>query len=660
MRGSTALSFALTLAGVVAFQADIRADSNRDGKVSIDDSSDLGESKQTWTEESGAMFLPNIGDTMGRCRDLNSGNEEALVKCNDASDDIQRAPQYLAPLKTVPIQDLGPGAVGKISVSDQAARSLVRVFRPKGDGWEIVTDETSFSAEELAKGLELGIDARGPRGHKIDGTRLWDGRATVEFTVIDGETNSTDSVAMRVAPLLTQTHQQRAVKVFASSTLKSDNQMLNQFQQIVKESGIEEPLHQVVGLTPFIQDLFETMYASIPGPDGAITSMPILLPAPANNYEWVTEAGGHVARQIRFTGVGMVTDVVPDDDNQETLDSMGNLETIPPYEFNGKKYPAGRIVVGANETAGRVPLSVPFLQAQEMQDPLLVDSTWLEIQHVDEFLQFLPAKTSPRGWRVMVADPLGALKILQDAKADGYGNDSYSSRPLTGKTPVVSLEKYLSPTLIKTNEECARRIQGTIDLLKRETGITDDDIMGVPVLYYKALDVQIPANGDFQVGAVYPNAINGLVLSDSAYVAPQQFGLINGTGTDIMQHAVEEVYKKAGFDVKFVDDWEMHEIKGDVHCATNVIREIPAPWWQPGQPEASPPEASPKASPSEGGQQMDPREREQKLCENIGKSLDECRPQVAECVFRARKEGITGQDEDETWKKIEECVKAVI
>lgn len=103
--------------------------------------------------------------------------------------------------------------------------------------------------------------------------------------------------------------------------------------------------------------------------------------------------------------------------NEETLDAMGNLETIPPYEFNGKNFSAGRIVMGANQTAGRMPLSLPFLQAQEMQDPLLIDTMWLEIQHVDEFLQFLPAKTpqTSRKWRVTVSDPLAALEILQGA-----------------------------------------------------------------------------------------------------------------------------------------------------------------------------------------------------------------------------------------------------
>ncbi|PMB67703.1 hypothetical protein BM221_005871 [Beauveria bassiana] len=65
----------------------------------------------------------------------------------------------------------------------------------------------------------------------------------------------------------------------------------------------------------------------------------------------------------------MVADVLAPMINEETLDSMGNLETIPLYEHNG-----------------RVPRVLPLLEAQEMQDLILVDSTWLEVQHVDEFI----------------------------------------------------------------------------------------------------------------------------------------------------------------------------------------------------------------------------------------------------------------------------------
>ncbi|KAM3528480.1 hypothetical protein MY4038_005892 [Beauveria bassiana] len=586
----------------------ILADSNRDGIVDVEGSTDRGPGKESWSNESGALFLPNIGDSSDRCRKLHE-LKDTLVKCNDASDDIQRAPKYLAPLRTVPTPGLNSSAVGRISVSDPLARKCVRIFRrwpsdqkstqreppapessrwwsifgkPKKveeseSGWKIVGEDTTFSAAELAQGLQLGIDARGPRGHLVaepdtDTIRPWDGRVTVQLVVTDGETTSTDSVMLRVAPLVTQNHLQRVTKVFASTNTDEYKVTLDGVASSAKSVGLKEPIHELFWITEFIQDLFETMYASIPGPNSSTINLPIILPAPMKRGSILGPSA--VAQQIRSTGVGMVTDVLPPEDNMETLDSMGNLETIPPYEFNGRNFSAGRIVVGANQTAGRVPLSLPFLQAQEMQDPLLVDTTWLEVQHVDEFLQFLPAET-PLKWRVMVSDPIGAVRVLQDAQAAGRGNSSYSSQPLSDVHSFGTIDQLVNSEFIQINEECARRIQGTIEMLKRETGISDSDVLRVPVLYGRVEDPKVPSNGDFQVAAIFPNAINGLVMTDSLYVAPKQWGPLDAAGVDVVQHAVEMVYKQVGYKVDFVDDLNYYRTKGDIHCATNVFRELP-------------------------------------------------------------------------------------
>jgi protein-arginine deiminase len=48
------------------FRPDIRADSNRDGVVDMKGNSDNG-NKAAWTPQSGAIFLPNIGDKHLRC-----------------------------------------------------------------------------------------------------------------------------------------------------------------------------------------------------------------------------------------------------------------------------------------------------------------------------------------------------------------------------------------------------------------------------------------------------------------------------------------------------------------------------------------------------------------------------------------------------------------
>ncbi|KAK7976582.1 hypothetical protein PG989_015045 [Apiospora arundinis] len=235
-----------TLGSVVATRAspraDIRADTNRDGTVDLEGDSDV-KGKQQWTASSGAVFLPNIGDTDRRCsKKALSGpalSNEALDDCNDASDNIQRAPQFLAPLKTVPLRGLAANAVGTVSVSDQTARDNVRIFRSDTGKWTFTDNDFQFSKEALEAGLELGIDARDTR--RPDG---WDGKVTVTFTVRGDNANSTDQVALRVAPVLTHHHLQPVEQVLAVAGNATDAPFINQFTQdlsaAVKGAGINQ------------------------------------------------------------------------------------------------------------------------------------------------------------------------------------------------------------------------------------------------------------------------------------------------------------------------------------------------------------------------------------------------------------------------------------
>ncbi|KAF1731215.1 Protein-arginine deiminase type-4 [Beauveria bassiana] len=243
-----------------------------------------------------------------------------------------------------------------------------------------------------------------------------------------------------------------------------------------------------------------------------------------------------------------------------------------------------------------------------------------------------------------------AVKILEGAKAEGHGDKPYKSQPETQEQKHFSVNKIFENGIKEANEECARRIAGTIEILKRETGISDDEIFRVPVLYTKILKPKIPSNGDFQVGARYPNGVNGLVLTDSFYLAPKQWGLPNSAGIDTMQQAVEDAYKKAGFSVEFVDEWDFHSRKGDIHCLTNVLREIP------GSQAAL--FGAPGSSPASGGRGT-PQEREKELCKSLGIKDDDCRPRVSQCIFEAGK-SLRELEEDDARQVIRQCVSKAI
>ncbi|EFZ04203.1 protein-arginine deiminase [Metarhizium robertsii] len=535
---------AATHANIDDFRVTILADSNRDGKVDITGDTDLA-SKETWTAEFGALFLANIVDTNRRCSsqitgscaselgdvfflgtslpekpDLNrilekladatsaekgsdglSESDRALSEwwkknqeyqmairdravnkriseCHDSSDDVLRNSTYLAPLRTTPNPGLSDLAIGSITVANDTAASKVRLFHKASGQWTFISSNYTFKAEDLKTGLELGIDARDVR--RPGG---WDGRVIVEFMVRDGEKEARDWVALRVAPVLTQHHGQPAEQLLTATDKRSTGQdrFIKDLREMSAKAGLKTPLHvfDTSGCDNDIwaQDFFEPGYMSIPGTDGPI-GIHIMIRS-AQDYR---DTGRKIFQDLRSNTVGAVQHL----DYGSQTDSTGNLETIPPYTHNGKSYAAGRAVMGSLD--GRKPYMMAFLEAQETQAPIELDTSWLAAQHMDEFIQFLPVE-SERGWVMTVADPHAGLEILQKAQQDGHGNEMAVSRPRSPNDPpnwriATSINDVLNtPMFASFQDACASNIEKNIDIIKRETGIDDAEIIRIPSLY---------------------------------------------------------------------------------------------------------------------------------------------------------------------------------
>lgn len=208
---------------------------------------------------------------------------------------------------------------------------------------------------------------------------------------------SSDAVILLVAPVLTHHHLQRAKRI-----LSTDKSSINHaLGSAIAAAELPDPLFIIEETNKdiWVQDFFEPEYSSTPGPDGPI-SIRILI----RSFEPIRKAGVRVFTELRAAGIGAVQGHnIPWD---QGIDSMGNLETIPPHTINRTRYPAGRITLGGDPVSGKQPFNVPFLRAQEVQDPIILDTAWLGVGHVDEFIQFLPSRNE-RGWVIMVADPRG-------------------------------------------------------------------------------------------------------------------------------------------------------------------------------------------------------------------------------------------------------------
>lgn len=583
----------------------ILADTNRDGKVDVQGETDSA-GKETWTNEVGALFLANIGDTKKRCssqmnlteifNDRNFPRQE-LDKCNDASDNVLRNAKYLAPLRTRPMADLSSAATGSVVVVGAEAAKNTRIFHKAGSDWLYVSSNYTFTAQDLKAGLELGIDGRDVR--RPGG---WDGKAVVEFRLKDGDKAASDKVALRVAPVLTHHHLQFADEVISPEPQPDGKgtRFNTDLAAALKKSGLQQPL-RLLHMDTFLQDFFEPGYASIPGPDGPVVLRIVIRPSSH------IQGGVNMYKDLRGDSVGAVQhyDVEQADEDKE---ATGNLEAIPPYTHKGQKYPAGRVIMGSR--AGNRPKLLKFLEAQETQKPLELDTTWLYIGHVDEFLQFLPANNE-RGWVVAVDDPLAGLAILEEVQKDGLGGsvkalsrpslptDTNDQKTYNDPLPTITVDQLLGKAnFSRVQDFAARHIKKNIDILKAEVGLTDAEILRIPALYYnepmahkrrwqavrylpdldKEAEQQKSISTAFQVYSMYPGTINNLVVN-THIVAPDPWGpVVNGK--DVLKEAISAQYAKINITVHYVDDWYSHHVSlGEIHCGTNSLRNPTAPWW---------------------------------------------------------------------------------
>ncbi|MEU3600016.1 protein-arginine deiminase domain-containing protein [Streptomyces sp. NPDC006798] len=601
--------------------ADLRADVDRDGTVDLTGTTDTA-GEDSWTTARGAVFLPNLDDDTKRCRATSPLgqplSDSRLASCNDAQDAVVNGAADeadLARLRTVPLPEPASNATGRVEVVSGTSKTRLHIKR--NGKWSLVLPGQKLTAAELRAGVELGIEGR----DIIRDRAVWDGRAVVRLTVTaDGRTSS-DDVTLRVAPLLTHHHAQRAQEVLVTKSKGTDpgaraqQKFVADLTEHAKAANLPAPRTFSGGEfgDVWAQDFFEPGYVGMTGPDGKRQTIRIMI---RSVQEW-RDAGREVFTKLRGPGIGGVQ-LAYGTDSGGTLDSMGNLETIPPHAHNGKSYPAGRIIQGQFPATGEKPAKSlrNMLASQGMQDPLLLDTGWLHVGHVDEFVQFLPADT-PRGWRMAVADPEGGLKLLKDAKAAGHGAKRLFSRP-AGEFPVPkdTIDQTLASAQHREdNALAARKIAENVAILKRETGITDAEIVKVPALYSRAskwpgvsaadsprlartgapdafMDIlgKAPKKSGTASGrsaaaapeptsAWIPGAINGLLLGNDRYLAPKQWGPVVD-GKDIFTEAVTAAYEKAGMKVSYIDDYYPYHLgSGEVHCGTNTFRDSSAAWW---------------------------------------------------------------------------------
>ncbi|XP_044204392.1 protein-arginine deiminase type-2 isoform X1 [Thunnus albacares] len=378
----------------------------------------------------------------------------------------------------------------------------------------------------------------------------------------------TDKVMFRVAPWIMTPNTLKPLEVFVCST--SDNhQFLKGMRNLVARSGYKLKIcHEYMNRGDrWMQDELEFGYIDAPH-----HRFPVVLDSPRDG-----ELMDFPYNELLGPDFGYVTRVAQRKD-VSSLDSFGNLEVSPPVTVNGKNYPLGRIIIGVafpTATKGRNMTKVvqDFLWAQKVQEPIALFSDWLVVGHVDEFMSFVPAPDR-KGFRLLLASPDAGYKLFRDLQNDGHGQAKLFEGQ-RDEEPVTLDEILSNESLQAENNYVQSCIDWNRDVLKRELGLDDEDIIDLPILF-KLME---ETKDEYRAVAYYPDMVNMIVLGKNLGI-PKPFGpKVNGRCA--LEAEMCSLMEGLGLTCTFIDDFaSYHKLLGEVHCGSNVRREpFDFKWW---------------------------------------------------------------------------------
>lgn len=572
---------------------DLRADVNRNGLVELEVASE-DEGEDTWDARHGAIFLANIDDDSARCRGVDSAGrplpDATLPDCNDATDDVVNGDDDVADLAPLVLKAWpdAPAGTGVRLLLDTEPATHVRLFRKAGDVFTVVDPALPLALADLTSGVSLFVE-----GKDVVRNATWDGFVDITVQVIVPEQKYwkpgtyTDTVRLRVAPVLTFHHALPTLTAYASAVPRDPDSVrfIADVRAAVTAASPNITLETPGVQDQWTQDFFETGYASMPGPSGAQHTMRVFFRSanienPFSRSFPMREAGRLVFTRFRGKDVAGIQQIdLGSPEETQSLNSFGNFETIPPYTLGTKQWPLGRVIRGSIPGFAPDQSFVSMTEAQKYQEPSVnVDTSWLLVGHVDETVSFLKAST-PRGWILLANDARLAKSMLEAEVMRGNGATRLfagmswmddQGNEIPASTTISAL--LANTDVMQASASAAVKVDEQVAIIKRETGLTDAEIIKLPFLHEDVQGTSL---------AHQPGTVNLFVIDDKTVAVPNPHGpVINGR--DVFQKHLEEALAPYGYTVKWVENWNLyHRMAGEVHCGTNAARAIPSTkWWE--------------------------------------------------------------------------------
>ncbi|KAM9577783.1 LOW QUALITY PROTEIN: protein-arginine deiminase type-2-like [Trichechus inunguis] len=372
----------------------------------------------------------------------------------------------------------------------------------------------------------------------------------------------TDTVTFRIAPWIMTPNILPPVSVFVCC-MKDNYLFLKEVKNLVEKTNCElKVCFQYMNRGDrWIQDEIEFGYIEAPH-----KGFPVVLDSPGDG-----SLKDFPVKQLLGPDFGYVTQE-PLFEPVTSLDSFGNLEVSPPVTVNGNAYPLGWILTGSSFplSGGRRMTKVvrDFLQAQQVQAPVELYSDWLG--HVDEFMTFVPIPGTTQ-FRMLMASTSACYRLFQEKQKEGHG-EAIMFKGLGGMNSKRITIKILSnESLMQENQYFQRCLDWNHNILKKELGLTEQDIIDLPALF--------KVDEGHQARAFFPNMVNMIVLNKDLGI-PKPFGPQVEDVCCLETH-MRSLLEPLGLCCTFVDDISTyHKFLGEVHCGTNVRRKLFSfKWW---------------------------------------------------------------------------------
>ena len=586
-----------------AWSIDLDADSDRTG--ALDGSTDEDDLEG---RAPGAISRVDVDDD-----NVDGTLDNEVVDIHDEENDLD-----VVVIQADGLADLPDDAWVELSLEGDVEMVLIYL-----DGEPILgtLDDTTIASKTLT-----GVTGTAPE-FEVRANDFY-GMVTLKAELYDGddELRDADEVVLHTAPFMMFNHLDEARTLYVLTD--SSNQFMRDGirDAIGAENMVEVPAMQY-GWDVWMQDEIEFGYQQTP-----YGAMDLVLDS------------------IRGDGWGGLDDLPEDllvgpdfgmlvrgSGYAQSVDSFGNLECSPPVTVDGVEYPFGRIYYGGRMGNRQVTAGLrEFLDAQEVQAPVEIDSTWLAVGHVDEFMLFLPDPDSDKGFKLGWTDTRIAMDILEmvdpnmqltrfpDHHFDTVGEILDSSLPDYNEDLQV---QYMDPIL---------------DIVKAEFGLDDSDIVMIPGIWEQTswgglamvpgmtnlavwdhelliadpffrtadedvdgddnldfgedlngnneLDTDEDANGNRELDEGEDLNNNGVLDTEEDANANWRLDEgedLNGNGMlntyrDPFIEAFNEVLP-AALNPHYLDNWNTYHLMwGEVHCGTNILREPRADlyWWE--------------------------------------------------------------------------------